>query len=337
MAVRGFFYNANGLNDRERMYNGKDMNEDKAPFYKEGVAFGHLAVTAGEGMEVKVDGGERTGYAYINLHTIHNTTELKLQISQAGGSLPRIDRVVLRNDETERKPSIYILEGEYSSTPHPAELMNTATIQEKCLAEIYVAAGAVEITQADIKDTRADNVVCGFIASQFTELNFSQLTLQFDAWFAQEKDSIAEEQEEFLKEYRELTQAFVEGQQVYTNDQKEKWEKWFSGAQEILAKTENGTLLEEVKRLYEEEINPYINLLGETDISEIGDGTITGAISALNTGINSANTEVEELKTLIDIVKSAMGGFKAYPDVLTQAEYNALATKEDKTFYVIVG
>ena len=54
MAVRGFFYNATDLNDKEHMYNGQDMNEDKAPFYKEGVAYGHLQVTAAGGMEVTV-------------------------------------------------------------------------------------------------------------------------------------------------------------------------------------------------------------------------------------------------------------------------------------------
>ena len=55
MAVRGFFYNATDLNDKEHMYNGQDMNEDKAPFYKEGVAYGHLQVTAPGGtMEVTV-------------------------------------------------------------------------------------------------------------------------------------------------------------------------------------------------------------------------------------------------------------------------------------------
>lgn len=107
------------------------MNEDKAPFYKEGVAYGHLQVTAdGESMAVKVDGGSRTGYAYINLHTIHNTTVLELPVSGSSGTLPRIDRVILRNDETERKPSIFILEGAYSSNPQPPELTNNDTIQE---------------------------------------------------------------------------------------------------------------------------------------------------------------------------------------------------------------
>ena len=95
MAVRGFFYNATDLNDKEHMYNGQDMNEDKAPFYKEGVAYGHLQVTAAGGsMEVVVDGGTRTGYAYINLHTIHNTAPLTLTLSQASGTLPRIDRTL---------------------------------------------------------------------------------------------------------------------------------------------------------------------------------------------------------------------------------------------------
>lgn len=154
MAVRGFFYNSV---NKDRLYNGQDMNEDKAPFYKEGVAYGHLQVTAdGESMAVKVDGGSRTGYAYINLHTIHNTTVLELPVSGSNGTLPRIDRVILRNDETERKPSIFILEGAYSSNPQPPELTNNDTIQEKCLAEIYVAAGAVAISQSDITDTRAD-------------------------------------------------------------------------------------------------------------------------------------------------------------------------------------
>ena len=43
------------------------------------------------------------------VHTIHNTTVLELPVSGSNGTLPRIDRVILRNDETERKPSIFIL------------------------------------------------------------------------------------------------------------------------------------------------------------------------------------------------------------------------------------
>lgn len=242
MAVRGFFYNATDPNDKERRYNGKDMNEDKAPFYKEGVVFGHMAVTAGEGMMVRVDGGSRTGYAYINLHTIHNTTVLELTVGQASGTLPRIDRVVLRNDETERRPSIFILEGKYSSSPVPPELTNTDVIQEKCLAEIYVAAGAVKITQADIKDTRADTGICGFIASQFTDIDFSQLTLQFDSWFMQEKEAMGKEHEEFVEEYSELLRAFVE-------DKQGEWNVWFDSMKDQLSEDAAGKLLAMIEQV----------------------------------------------------------------------------------------
>ena len=222
MAVRGFFYNATDLNDKEHMYNGQDMNEDKAPFYKEGVAYGHLQVTAGGGsMEVTVDGGTRTGYAYINLHTIHNTAPLTLTLSQASGTLPRIDRIVLRNDETERKPSIYVLEGAFSSNPQAPDLVNNDVIQEKSLARIYVAAGAVEITQADITDERPDTTVCGFIGSQFEELDFSQWSAQFNKWFSDEKKAVE-------KEYTKMVQEFQ-------TERTAQWDEWFEAKQTQLS------------------------------------------------------------------------------------------------------
>ena len=177
---------------------------------------------------LKVDGGSRTGYAYINLHTIHNTTVLELPVSGSNGTLPRIDRVILRNDETERKPSIFILEGAYSSNPQPPELTNNDTIQEKCLAEIYVAAGAVAISQSDITDTRADTGLCGFIASQFEDFDFSQFTKQFNAWFALEKKSMEQDHANFIEEYAEMTQAFM-------TDQEAQWNKWFKEKQTELS------------------------------------------------------------------------------------------------------
>ena len=293
MAVKGFFYNSVNM---DRLYNGQDMNEDKAPFYKEGVVFGQLAVTAGEGMEVKVDGGSKTGYAYINMHTIHNTTVLVLKVSQASGTMPRIDRVVLRNDESERKPSIYILEGAYSSSPQPPELTNTDMIQEKCLAEIFVAAGAVEITQADIKDTRADTALCGFVASQFKEFDFSQLTLQFDSWFAREKNTMEEEHADFIEEYAELTKKFADSKQV-------EWSTWFDYIKNQFGEDAAGNLLgmiEEIK-----------TVVGTADISGIGDGSVTGAISELDEEAVKSSAIRQ-----IMVVTALPGDAASHPDTL---------------------
>lgn len=239
MAVKGYFYNAvNG----DRVYNGNDMNKDKAPFYKEGVCFGHLQVTASAGMKIKVDGGEKTGYAYLNYHTIHNNTVLELTIGQANGTMPRIDRVILRNDEAERTPSILVIEGAYSNDPTPPELTNNVTIQEKCLAEIYVAAGTVEITQADITDTRADTDLCGYIASQFQDVDFSQFATQFSAWYEQYRTTITNE-----------------------------FDTWFQDIKKILSEEAAGNLLDMIRQLQTDIANiPVVEVNNTNIVTEPG-------------------------------------------------------------------
>lgn len=317
MAVNGFFYNSvNG----DRMYNGQDMNEDKAPFYKEGVAYGQLGVTAGEGMEVKVDGGSRTGYAYINMHSIHNTTILNLHVSQASGNLPRIDRVVLRNDEMERKPSIYILEGKYSSNPQPPDLTNTDAIQEKCLAEIYVAAGAVQITQADIKDTRADATLCGFIASQFVDIDFSQFTRQFDAFFNIYKKAVTDDfgtyklaMETYLANLEQSgdsqLNALVKSLVEFESLSEQQWNEWFEGIRGTLASVENGEMLEELMRLIQElyrvatedEIDRIIGDAYEDTDDGCGSIFEAGTDQDIDDIIGETYVEAQETEDTIDI------------------------------------
>lgn len=279
MAVRGFFYNSV---NKDRMYNGQDMNEDKAPFYKEGVAYGHLQVTAdGEAMAVKVDGGTRTGYAYINLHTVHNTTVLELPVSGSNGSLPRIDRVILRNDETERKASIFILEGAYSTNPQPPELTNNETVQEKCLAEIYVAAGAVAITQANILDTRADTGLCGFVASQFEDVDFEQFTKQFNAWFAIEKKTIEKDHADFIEEYADLTQSFMTNQAA-------AWNKWFEEKQDELSGEVAGKLQLQIDDLKEKVYNMAFKVYITSLLEQI---TSPVTITLINTDTGKMQTK----------------------------------------------
>ncbi len=226
MAVKGYFYNSINA---DRKYNGQDMNEDKAPFYKEGVCFGQLGVTAtGETMTIEVDGGEKTGYAYLNKHTVHNTTVLELTVTQASGTFPRIDRVILQNSEIDRMPNIFLREGEYSSSPQPPELVNNITVQEKCLAEIYVPAGAVRITQANITDTRANPDLCGFVASQFADVDFSVFATQFEAWVTEFKRNYGDEMDNWTQEQKDEMTATMDELEA-------NFDRWFDDIQEQLS------------------------------------------------------------------------------------------------------
>ena len=116
-----------------------------------------LKVTAAGGMKLSV----APGYAWINGHYgVCKSTE-GLTVSTADGTNPRIDRVVVRLDMSAAKVSLAILTGTAAASPSAPALTRDGTIHELCLAEITVNAGATSITAANIKDTRADSILCG--------------------------------------------------------------------------------------------------------------------------------------------------------------------------------
>lgn len=92
--------------------------------------------------------------------------------------------------------------------------------------------------------------------------------------------------------------------------------------------------------------------IGEKDISKIGDGSLTGAITYLQTNFDSVkNTQSDLEQTIpeiqnsiknitsdIDNIKSVRLGGLTFR-VVSQAQYNSLpsASKNNNTVYIIVG
>ena len=79
-----------------------------------------------------------------------------LTVSPADPTYPRIDRVIARLDRTEdKKISFGIIEGTPAATPTAPTLTQTADdVYEVALYQIYVDAGAITITDADLTDER---------------------------------------------------------------------------------------------------------------------------------------------------------------------------------------
>jgi hypothetical protein len=69
---------------------------------------------------------------------------------------------VLRWQHESREVSIEIKTGIAASEPVGADLQRDADAYELCLAEIFIAAGATGVTQAEVQDTRANEVLCGY-------------------------------------------------------------------------------------------------------------------------------------------------------------------------------
>ena len=169
MAQRSGFFNAflsGGMYDRT--YNANDYCDNLATVIKTGVVhskYDDLKVTAHAGMAISVGYGR----AWINGHWFFNDTAYTdLVIATApSGSNARIDRVVLRLDTSTdvRSVALDVLTGAAAAAPVAPALTRGGTVYEIALADIYVGAGVLSITNANITDQRGNGSLCGWAAS----------------------------------------------------------------------------------------------------------------------------------------------------------------------------
>ena len=104
-----------------------------------------------------------SGQAWINGYWYENEDEISLSIDVADGVLNRIDLIVLRWDNSERVIRLYVKKGTPATNAAAPRLQRDDDFYELGLAQIYVKAGAVSVTQSSITDTRLDNSLCGLV------------------------------------------------------------------------------------------------------------------------------------------------------------------------------
>ncbi|MDL2250778.1 hypothetical protein LJC51_09005 [Lachnospiraceae bacterium OttesenSCG-928-J05] len=197
MSNKPLFYNsrfdANGVGDR--LYNADDMTTWLKPFFTTGVFESDLQVVANDDMTVTI----MPGYVNIGGKVKEFTQAITLDIPKASGTLNRIDSIVIQRNDTERDLFQLLVEGGFSTNPTPEELVRNEAVYELRLATVNIPAGTIKITQDMITDTRMNNDVCGWVASTVKELDFSQLTVQFEAFFSKYSDDVQAEFERYLE------------------------------------------------------------------------------------------------------------------------------------------
>lgn len=139
-------------------------------------------VKPGAGMSVVVSPGKgRINGVFCyddDPHTGGFATEGRILVVQAADeSLDRIDRVVIRHNDTlnMRATDMYILKGNPSAAPTAPELTRNSSIYELCVAEIFVARGTGTISEQRITDTRANFDLCGFTTTKVMDLALDQI------------------------------------------------------------------------------------------------------------------------------------------------------------------
>ncbi len=202
----------------DRKYSAEDWAAYFALFLSNGVFYSSvdkLKVAANEGMKVKVG----KGAAFIAGRMYMLETDKIITLDTADGALNRIDRIVLRCDYTSRKITTEVVKGSYSENPTAPALNRNSDIYELALADVYVAAGVISITQSNITDQRLNTSLCGIVTGLIDQADTEEVFNQFTAYYEEFK---AASQAEFELQQdaweAEFTEWFEEIKGVFEGD-----------------------------------------------------------------------------------------------------------------------
>lgn len=186
----------------------------------------HLEVSAADGMAVTVG----KGIAWLNYGEFAGavfglTAEKVCDIGVSDANYPRIDRIVIRYDAIKNHGLIAVLAGVPASTPSPKALTRNENAYEISLAQIYVGAGATEITPENITDERLDESVCGLMRDGVTGIDTNVIHSQAMAAV----ESVKTDSQAMLDMIRDAYNSAIDGTlagdlQIQVNKKAEKYE-----------------------------------------------------------------------------------------------------------------
>lgn len=189
MAEHYSFFDAQGAEGSyDRTYSSADVAAYFASFIGNGVyanPANQLKVSPANGkMAVNV----AVGKAWINGYFYELSDSAKeLVIATGDANNPRIDKVVCSLNLSNRLIELKVIQGAASANPQPPAHSREDEVFDLVLAEVAVAAGAVELSAEDITDKRPDNTVCGFVTGVVEQIDttglFSQYDAEFNSWF----------------------------------------------------------------------------------------------------------------------------------------------------------
>lgn len=182
MLKYGFFNSVDG----DRKYNADDISSYFVKLISNGVfpnPSDNFKVVAKSELTVTV----KAGFAFCNAKYAENTSDYDLTLDNADTTNPRIDRIVLRLNTSNREFTLAIIKGTPAAEPTAPEITRTSTIYDLCLAEIAVAANASSIATADITDKRGNTSLCGYVYGLIQQIDttelFNQYNDAFETWF----------------------------------------------------------------------------------------------------------------------------------------------------------
>lgn len=233
----------------DRAYSDSDFAKYYSNFFRDGVF-----ATLGKGLQVIAPSGGlsailQEGGANLQGRQYYQDTPVAVQFGVSNGLQDRVDSIVLRYSKPTRFIGIYVKTNDITVT-------RTSDIYEIQLARVTIRKNATSITQADIKDMRADASVCGF-CSPYDNLEVGDLMAQFESelsqhqetfatWFQNLKDQLDDNQAANLQNQIDLlnvAKANSSDVMHLTGDETIADKKTFTGSLEVQLLSSEGTPL----------------------------------------------------------------------------------------------
>jgi len=186
MITYGFFDSVDG----DRVYNADQMSNYFKGLITDGVyqSVGTaMKVSPGTGMSVQVGAGR----AIINCKWLNNSGVLQVDISPAHTAFPRYTTVAVRLDEENRTISIVTHDGSASATPTPPAPVRSGAVYELILAQIYIPPNSTQIYESNIRDTRPNGDLCGWVAALVQNLDTAELFNQWTAAYNEQYEAFS--------------------------------------------------------------------------------------------------------------------------------------------------
>lgn len=257
MAETSGFFNAemvegNGSTIYDRIYYADQFAYYFSKFISNGVYINpatQLKVTSKGELKLNVAVGD----AFINGYWYKNDENFELQLAQANGSLPRIDRVVLRWDSLTRYINLAILQGDPAATPNAKNLTRNADTWELGLADVYIGRGVLSISDSNITDLRPDRIYCGYVAGVVNQIDTTNLFAQFTDAFEQyyEKQVTASDKfsSDLAKKYNDYAVLAETNFGKWMTDTKGDFDTWYETIQAMLSDEEAVKLANQISEL----------------------------------------------------------------------------------------
>lgn len=223
----------------DRTYSASSFEYWLKKFFTSGVFNGELQVQATSGMTLQVG----AGYTNVDGKVKFWNAPFTVTLDAANSTYPRIDTIVITRDNTNRQIICEKVTGAYAGdSPEPTAPVRNAETYQLVLAQIYVPAGATEIIQSNITDTRPDPDLCGYIAGTVTEMDFSQFSAQFADYY----ENFTETYEADFEQWSAAQQAAFAG---WMANEKNDFDTWFANLVYVLDGDVAGHLQNEIDDL----------------------------------------------------------------------------------------